>query len=511
MTKVLFNTLQNYFIKYFSIDIRALGVFRVGLGVTLLYFLFNLSQDITMFYTDDGFLSRYDAMYLGSKWPFNWQYSIHLMSGNKFYLIALFAVQFASAIFFTLGYKTRLNCIISWFLLLSLQNRNHLILSGFDLYLRLLLFWSLFLPVHIKYSIDNLINKQQVPNPFFSSATFAIIVQVCVLYVFSALLKTVDDKWWVHNSALNYILHNEIYLTPIGYALHGYLSNAFLHIVTFSVLIIELITPVVLFMPTGKYFSHVRIFWFLVLLGLHSGFMLFMCIAPFTMVSVVATLLLLPSTAWDKFELLLSNFKFIKPKKILIKLFGAHFVQINNNFNINLSKITNVFILISVSTVITVNYASFNTKYKYNLPIIYEFATLTGLDQTWELFNRAATMSHMVRFFAIDEQNNERPIWPIDGYNVTESNIRQYFYATKNNWWWKYLIQINIPQQGYNYYKENNLIRALCIKENKKLDQPATKKVRVVYNWYPQIYDEKSNKITTNGKMAGWYYLNKCG
>ena len=484
---------------------------RVGLGVTLLFFLFNLSQDITMFYTDDGFLSRYDAMYLASQWPFNWSYSLHFISGNKVYIAVLFAIQFASAALLTVGYKTRLNCIISWFLLLSLQNRNHFILSGFDLYLRLLLFWSIFLPIHIKYSIDSLIDDKKYSNNYFSAATFTIFIQVCVLYVFSSLLKGIDDKWWVHHTALNYILHNELYLTPIGYALHNYLSNNLLQLITYAVLIIELVTPLVLFFPAGKYLPRLRIFWFLVLTGLHLGFMLFMCIAPFTLISLVGIIILLPKVVWDKLEYLLS--------KTNIKLFKDHLskhsakylsLTVANNARLKLSKLTNVFLLTSITAVVIINYATYDKKYKYQMPVIYEFATMLGLDQSWELFNRAATMTHMVRFFSIDEQNNERPIWPIAGYNVTNSDMREYFYATKNNWWWKYLIQINLPYSGYNYYKENNLIRAMCLKENRDAQNPKTKKIRVVYNWYSQIYDKQSTEITKKGELAGWYYINNC-
>ena len=45
------------------------------------------------------------------------------------------------------GYRTGLATCVSWFMLLSVQARNPIILQGGDVLLRLLLFWGIFLPL----------------------------------------------------------------------------------------------------------------------------------------------------------------------------------------------------------------------------------------------------------------------------------------------------------------------------------------------------------------------------
>src|SRR5207342_1437647 len=86
----------------------------------------------------------------------NWNpyfFSFHTASGlwHVQALYFLLAAIFAGCIL--LGYKTRLTTLLSWVFLLSLQNRNPLILQGGDDLLRMLLFWGIFLPWHKYYSL----------------------------------------------------------------------------------------------------------------------------------------------------------------------------------------------------------------------------------------------------------------------------------------------------------------------------------------------------------------------
>ena len=62
-----------------------------------------------------------------------------------------------------LGWKTRFATIASWVLLLSLQNRNTMILSGEDNLALLLLFWGMFLPLGARYSVDSALDSNAAP------------------------------------------------------------------------------------------------------------------------------------------------------------------------------------------------------------------------------------------------------------------------------------------------------------------------------------------------------------
>ncbi|MBP9721865.1 MAG: hypothetical protein KBD64_01760 [Gammaproteobacteria bacterium] len=535
------NKFTNYFTDAFSIDLRALGALRIGLGLTLIFFLYNLCQDITMFFTDEGLVSRNELIRLYSSWPLNWRHTIYLLSNEKFYFIVLFFIQFISAFLFTIGYKTRLNCFISWFLLLSLQNRNYFIMSGFDLYLRLLIFWGFFLPLNARYSFDLYLssdklhdsnnnhcdanNKPNSNNSFFSIATFAILLQVSLLYLFSSLLKHSDDKWWVTHTALNYIIHNELYLTPIGYIIHHWFSNYALQFATLTVLIIELITPIILFFPVKKYRTPLRVFWFILLTLLHVSFRLFLYIGPFLLISLVGIIIILPSPAWDAIENTLRNIyqKYcsacsVKFQYFLNKLtkFLTHSDSVNQK-KFKLLKLTlleKLFIFISISFVIHINIVTYYKQYKHKAPVVHEFAEVFGLDQYWGFFDRPATISHMLRFYGIQEDGTERQLWITTGYGyngkIINLNMREYLSAIENNWWWKYLISYSIPDKNYKYFRETGLIRALCTRENKNTDLPPIKKLKILYNWYPQVFDQTSLEHTSNGKWQGWYYIQFC-
>ena len=58
-----------------------------------------------------------------------------------------------------IGYRARLATIACWFLVMSIHNRNPMILSAGDILLRLLLFWAMFLPLGARYSVDAALDK----------------------------------------------------------------------------------------------------------------------------------------------------------------------------------------------------------------------------------------------------------------------------------------------------------------------------------------------------------------
>ena len=85
--------------------------------------------------------------------------SIHLANGTPQFQAVLFFLQALFAIGLLIGYRTRLITLLSWLLLTSLHARFRAILGGGDEYLRILLFWSLFLPLGARYSVDDALLK----------------------------------------------------------------------------------------------------------------------------------------------------------------------------------------------------------------------------------------------------------------------------------------------------------------------------------------------------------------
>lgn len=278
----------------FGIDLRSLALLRVGLGLVLLYDLGSRAQWLRAHYTDSGVLSRGALLSdTSSDW---WRWSLHLIGGDTFTQVLLFAVAMLFALCFLVGYRTRLVTIISWVLLISLQNRNPLILQGGDQLLRVLMFWAMFLPLGARYSIDaSLDRSQHKQNPYYSAATFALLVQVMCLYFFTALLKT-DPAWIPDGRAVALALHIDHFATRAGVWLRD--LTAVTQGLTYYVWILELLAPVIMFFPVRH--VQARLIGLALLATLHLGFFVFLEIGFFPFVDWVALTAFLPSALWDR-------------------------------------------------------------------------------------------------------------------------------------------------------------------------------------------------------------------
>src|SRR5690606_30362650 len=173
--------------EHYGVDTRALGIFRIGLGLMLLYDLGSRSLDMTAHYTDDGFMPR---QRLVGGWVSPLFYSFHNWGGNVASQAILFAVAAVFATMLLVRYRTRIAAVMSFVLLASLQGRNYLILQGGDDILRVMLFWSLFTPLAARYSVDAVLAahagvKAPAPPRVFSIGALALVCQLFAMYVVS--------------------------------------------------------------------------------------------------------------------------------------------------------------------------------------------------------------------------------------------------------------------------------------------------------------------------------------
>ena len=135
--------------RVFGVDVRSLAVFRMGLSLVVLGDLADRARHLTLLYTDFGVLPRAAALAFFSA---DTHLSLHMMSGLFWAQAALFILAACAALALLVGYRSRLATALSWALLVSLQMRNWPILHGGDALLRMLLFWSMFLPMGATYS-----------------------------------------------------------------------------------------------------------------------------------------------------------------------------------------------------------------------------------------------------------------------------------------------------------------------------------------------------------------------
>ena len=281
----------------FGIDLRSLAAFRIGLGMLLLADLAYRALDFQAHYTDAGILPR--GLYLEIFSDVEIAWSVHLALGSTIYQTLLFLIAAVAALALLLGVHTRAAVGISWLLLVSVHNRQPLVLSGSDMILRLLLFWSFFLPLSHPPGVDRrLTEPMDAPRSRveLSAASVALLVQVALIYVFSVIHKLLNPAW-TQLAAIQDSMRVEGVATPLGSGLLAY--PALLRVATASTLAIELVLPLLAFVPWAT--ARIRIgvvvaMWAFHLFGIGGV----MNLGLFEYVMALAWVPFLPSLFWDR-------------------------------------------------------------------------------------------------------------------------------------------------------------------------------------------------------------------
>lgn len=287
----------------FGLSLKSLSFFRVLIAISLISDYINRSFDIKAFYTDSGVLPRNLLFQLTG---ISQTFSLHLMADGVWFQMLLFTIGIAVAIALLLGYKTRTMTIISWILLVSLQNRNPVVLQGGDVVFRMLLFWAAFLPLGEYWSFDSIKKKaaDSIHKIYvFNLASIAMFAQLAFIYTFSILLKT-GVEWRIEYTALYYTLSIDQFTKPLGYLMLKF--PEFMRFMTLFTFLAELFSPYLLLIPFKNHIF--RIITIFVMVGLHVGMGLSMNLGQFWWIMVVIWLIFLPEQFWLYLEHFLRRF-----------------------------------------------------------------------------------------------------------------------------------------------------------------------------------------------------------
>ena len=279
---------RSYAEQTFGIDLRGLAVYRISLGVLMLIDILDRGRDLVAHYTDAGVLPRDMAATVPGR------LSLHMVSGGATWQGLLFAIHAVCALALILGVRTRWTLPALWFLLISLHTRNPLVLYGGDIELRMIVFWTLFLPVSALWSWDARSDRPPGDRVFGMNSA-AYVLQIASIYVVTALLKSGLD--WKNGTAVYYALQIDHFTSPFGKWLLNF--PEVLSILTPATWWFELLGPVLLLVPN----PWVRAGTVLGFMGMHVGFEACMEIGLFPEICVVAWIPLLPSAFWDRLRL----------------------------------------------------------------------------------------------------------------------------------------------------------------------------------------------------------------
>lgn len=287
--------------RVFALDGRALAAFRMALGFILLFDLWIRSGSLTEHYSDNGMFTRKQWIEAGEG---TWRWSLHVINGQPGFTTALMVIAALAALALIVGRHTRLATIISWLLLASLHQRNEYVNNGADALLRVLLFWSMFLPLGMSWSLDrrrieytlSSRAKAERSRSLLSVAGVCLILQFVLMYVFCGLFKLNDV--WREGDALRRSLSFDMYAKPLGESLRG--QTAMLRTLSQSVPWVEIVLPALCLLPV---FTKVwRSLAILVFLGLHLGIEMTLTTGLFPWVCLAGWLLFFPTAFWDRVD-----------------------------------------------------------------------------------------------------------------------------------------------------------------------------------------------------------------
>jgi hypothetical protein len=278
--------------QVFGFDLRSLALVRIGMGAVIVADLAQRSCSLRAHYTDQGVLPR--ALLKGVPAP---TIGLHALVDGVGPVIALGLVAIAAAVAMMVGFHTRIASIISWVLLVSLQNRNPFIYHSGDDLLRLTLFWGMFLPLGARWSVDARRRPSVAARAtqFVSIGTVGLFLQLLYLFLFLFDHKLMGTAWR-NGTAVYDALSVEQYRTPLGGVVLGF--PAVLPFFTYAVLVQQGITVALLAAPVLS--GPLRVLAVVGVIATQVGFGLCFKLGTFPWITTVALLAVLPGWFWER-------------------------------------------------------------------------------------------------------------------------------------------------------------------------------------------------------------------
>lgn len=286
-----------------DVDLRSLALLRVAMAVILFLDTAIRMTDIAAMYSDWGSLSRVTLLELG--WDRRW-FSLYMGTGHEVGVAFLMALQLLAAVGLCLGWQTRAMTLVSWLFLISVHSRNPMVLNGGDIYLRVILFWMLFLPWGERWSLDAKAGRSDLRlwTPSVGSdgvsvrslAGLAVLIQISCVYWFAAIPKS-DPSWTTSYTATNLALMLDTFITPLGMFVRETFWD-WLPMMTFLVIFWEFFGPFLFFFPFDR--GQVRTAAIFGFAAMHTGFGLCMKLGFFAWIGICMPLVLLPAWFWER-------------------------------------------------------------------------------------------------------------------------------------------------------------------------------------------------------------------
>lgn len=246
-------------------------LFRIALGIFVLFKVFSLSPHWLDFYSESGFFPR-DLTQVYNNNPLisyfgitDYLVEILKITPDQAALILMYSMGII-AICLILGLFSRLSTIVILLLHISMIDSFSDYVYGVDYFLASLLFYALFFPLGQMYSLDHYIEKvSQVKLSKYrirsTEATTILGIHLSIVYFVGGITKLAGPTWWNGGAIWTSLERPDL---DIGMQFIEYFDNKFIFIALgIATILVELLYPVMI------WFCKTRTVWLTLTLGMH--------------------------------------------------------------------------------------------------------------------------------------------------------------------------------------------------------------------------------------------------
>jgi hypothetical protein len=320
--------------------------------------------------------------------------------------------------------------------------RNPYLLQGGDDLLRVMLLFSLFMPLNAVWAVQTKAVKYNFVIP-----TLVFMFQILMVYWVSALMKT-SPEWHGEGTALYYAFNLDCIQWPFAKYLLQF--PALLQFLTPLVFYLEMIVPLLFFIPFKN--NVFRLIGMSVLILFQIGIASTLFVGLFYLINLTALIPLLPSSFFNYFKL----------------------KEYPSVWSLQADQFTNYFVVFLLVYVLFWN-TNYIPQFKYGMAKRFKsFGFATGLNQNWGMFAPNVFKEDGWLIYeaitnqndTIDLKNNRQKAH----YQKPENILK----TVKNDRWRKYTEYLIMPDRAWLREPFHNYI----FNQNKDLE---LKQLNIIY------------------------------
>lgn len=272
----------------FLFDLRAVGLFRVLLALTILCDQLVRGADWQAFHGAAGLVPLADSR----AWESAWGWSLYWLSDGPLLPHVLEGIRVLATAALLFGIRSRIAAWVLFAVLASAVARNPLIIQGGDAVLVVTTFFAGFLPLGARFSLERLWFGPEPGGTCRSAATVGFAVQVLLVWFMSGILK--GHEWHTAGTAISMALHLEAFAAESSRLWRDW--DWLTHSLTYVVYWLECVAPVLALLPS--YWS--RIAGLGALVALEVGIAVSLEVGLFPLISLVSLVPLVPVRLADR-------------------------------------------------------------------------------------------------------------------------------------------------------------------------------------------------------------------